>query len=241
MHVERKRRARLVGARVELFEIVGAEIVLPDRRRGIAGVARAGAIVFLEEFVGDLADLEVCAVFRVVLPLPITDFRAHAPALSSAVRATRPALFGPLPRTLWRSRPACRQNAVAEIQDVACAAGLFDGLAHRAAHAASSPSSIDGSTLPCSATRRPSLRRASAKIRAPVDAQHVRLRICAKLSRCCAEPWRKESARRPRRALRKSLCVAGSSNAAYSSGVNSARPGIEELHGSRAGCDLRFK
>ena len=58
MHVERERRASQIGGGVTLFEIVRAEIVLPDRSRGIAGVARAGAIVFGEKLFGDLTDVE---------------------------------------------------------------------------------------------------------------------------------------------------------------------------------------
>ncbi len=54
MHVQRNRRARRIGRRVKLLEIVRAEIILPDRRRGIARVARPRAIVFFEERFGDL-------------------------------------------------------------------------------------------------------------------------------------------------------------------------------------------
>ena len=53
MHVERNRRARRIRARVELFQIVRAEIILPDRRGGIAGVARPRAIVFFQKRFGD--------------------------------------------------------------------------------------------------------------------------------------------------------------------------------------------
>ena len=54
MHVERNRRARGIGRRVELLEIVRAEIILPHRRRGIAGVTRPRPIVFLQKLFGDL-------------------------------------------------------------------------------------------------------------------------------------------------------------------------------------------
>ena len=53
------------GERVIFFEVVGTEVVLPNRRRGIAGVARAGPIVFLKDFVGDLPDLELFGCFGV--------------------------------------------------------------------------------------------------------------------------------------------------------------------------------
>jgi hypothetical protein len=47
MHVERNGSGGSLGASVIIFEIVRAEIFLPDRSGGIAGVARAGAIVLL--------------------------------------------------------------------------------------------------------------------------------------------------------------------------------------------------
>ena len=53
MHVERNGSARRIGRRVELFEIVRAEIVLPDRRGGIARVARPRTIVFFEKRFGN--------------------------------------------------------------------------------------------------------------------------------------------------------------------------------------------
>ena len=53
VHVERDGRARGFGLGVDVFEVVGAEGVLPDGRGGIAGVARARAIVAGEEFFGD--------------------------------------------------------------------------------------------------------------------------------------------------------------------------------------------
>ena len=53
MHVERNRSARRIGRRVKLFEIVRAEIILPDRRRGIARVARSRPVVFFEKLFGD--------------------------------------------------------------------------------------------------------------------------------------------------------------------------------------------
>ena len=53
MHVERDGRFRGVGLREELVEIVGADVVLPDRSGRVAGVARPGTIVAGEEFLGD--------------------------------------------------------------------------------------------------------------------------------------------------------------------------------------------
>ncbi len=59
MHVERDGRARGFGLGVDAFEIVGAEVLLPHGGGGIAGVARARAIVAGEEFVGDAELLAV--------------------------------------------------------------------------------------------------------------------------------------------------------------------------------------
>jgi hypothetical protein len=49
MHVERNRRTFAVGVFDGGFEFCGAEGVNSDGRGGIAGVARAGAIVAIDE------------------------------------------------------------------------------------------------------------------------------------------------------------------------------------------------
>ena len=53
MHVERDGRAFGVGVFDGGFKIAGAERVNPDRSGGIAGVARAGAIVAIDEVFAD--------------------------------------------------------------------------------------------------------------------------------------------------------------------------------------------
>ncbi len=59
VHVQGDRRARLFRLFVGALQIVGAEILFPNRRRGIAGVARAGAIVFREKLLRNLESLAV--------------------------------------------------------------------------------------------------------------------------------------------------------------------------------------
>ena len=59
MHVERDGRLRGVGLGVHAFEVVGTEIILPDRRRRIAGVTRAGAVVTVQKFLGDQEALAI--------------------------------------------------------------------------------------------------------------------------------------------------------------------------------------
>src|SRR5580658_1949843 len=54
VHVERNGRAALVSGRERLFEIVRTEIILPNGRRGVTRVARAGPVVLFEERVRDL-------------------------------------------------------------------------------------------------------------------------------------------------------------------------------------------
>ncbi len=54
VHVERYRSARRIGGGVVALQIVRAEIILPDRSRRIARVARPGPIVFLQKLFGDL-------------------------------------------------------------------------------------------------------------------------------------------------------------------------------------------
>ncbi len=57
VHVERKRSGQLFGAGIIFFQIVGAEVLFPYGRGWITGVARAGAIIFFQENVGNLRDL----------------------------------------------------------------------------------------------------------------------------------------------------------------------------------------
>src|SRR5260221_132196 len=54
VHVERNGCAGALGFIVHTLEISGPEGIVPDRRRGIAGIARPGAIVFGEEFFADM-------------------------------------------------------------------------------------------------------------------------------------------------------------------------------------------
>ena len=54
VHIERDGRPDTLGFFVHTFEIGGPESVVPNRRRGIAGVARAGTIVLCEEIFADM-------------------------------------------------------------------------------------------------------------------------------------------------------------------------------------------
>src|SRR5258707_4015719 len=54
VHVERNGCAGALGFIMHAFEISGTETIVPHRGRGIAGIARAGAIVFGEEFFADM-------------------------------------------------------------------------------------------------------------------------------------------------------------------------------------------
>lgn len=53
VHVERDGRFSALGFFVDFFEVGGAEGIVPDRRGGIAGVARAGTVVAGEKFLAD--------------------------------------------------------------------------------------------------------------------------------------------------------------------------------------------
>ena len=59
MHIERNGAARFVGHAKPLLQIVRAEIVLPDGSGWITRISRAGAIVFLQESLGDFQALAV--------------------------------------------------------------------------------------------------------------------------------------------------------------------------------------
>jgi hypothetical protein len=58
VHVERYRCPGTLGFFVDPFEVGGTESVVPDRGRRIAGIARAGTVVFCEEI---LTDMELAA------------------------------------------------------------------------------------------------------------------------------------------------------------------------------------
>ncbi len=141
MHVQRERRAAQIGGGVAPFEIVGAEIVLPNRSGGIAGVARAGAIVFGEKFFGDLADVEaaIAARARGFCRGGRRNRRANRRGLSCVHKC-----FG----VCYRRR---RQDSVARFK-MWPRPPVF-AMASRAARRieASSPSRTSGSTFPCSA------------------------------------------------------------------------------------------
>ena len=53
VHVEGDRRFSALGLFVDFFEVGGAEGIVPDRRGGIAGVARTGTVVAGEKFLAD--------------------------------------------------------------------------------------------------------------------------------------------------------------------------------------------
>src|ERR1700691_974870 len=59
MHVERKGSATPLGTFVVLLEVVRPEIFFPNGRGGITRVARTGTVVFFENIVGDLSDIEL--------------------------------------------------------------------------------------------------------------------------------------------------------------------------------------
>jgi hypothetical protein len=54
MHVERDGRLRGLGLGVDAFEVIGAEVFLPNGRGRIAGVARTGTVVTIQELLGDV-------------------------------------------------------------------------------------------------------------------------------------------------------------------------------------------
>src|SRR5271156_2504610 len=219
VHVERKWRGIFFGAGVEAFQIVGAEIIFPDRRGGIAGVARTGPIIFFKSGVGDLGDFELVGWFHfnvcyrelVVYAMPArAGMRADFPAATKAL-AFSTGVVGriPWPRFRMWPRPPVFSTA-------ACAASRT---------AFSEPSKIFGSTFPCNATLRPATRSNVARASAKSVRQSTLITpapVAGKLSSKCAEPFAKRifgTSACPSKSY--TIFVAGSSNESYSARVSS--------------------
>ena len=166
--------ASLVRARVNVFQIVGAKIVFPDRRGGIARVARAGPVVLLENFVRDLSDVRALSgLFAVV----VSDIASNSSSPTCA-RAGQRRCLPALRRTLAHSRPAW--SAEFRVRDSKCGPRrrFFPPLrAPPRGSPSSGPSRIDGSTFPCSAILRPKNPARLGQIRIPVHAENVRARF----------------------------------------------------------------
>src|SRR3984885_7431647 len=214
MHVKRKRRRFFFRARVKTLQIVGTEIFFPHRRGGIAGVTRAGPIIFLERGVGDLGDLEFVGRFHfdfrcrapVAYAIPARDGpRADFPAATNALAfSTRVVGRIPWPRfKMWPTPPV--------FSTAACAASRT---------ACSGPSRMLGSTFPCSATLRPDLCSNAARASAKSVRQSTLMTsapVPGRLSSKCAEPLANKifgTSACPSKSY--TIFVAGSSNASYS-------------------------
>src|SRR6202789_2468446 len=185
MHVKRKRRSFFFRARVKTLQIVGTEILFPHRRGGIAGVTRAGPIIFLERGVADLGDLELVSRFHfhfgchapVAYAVSARDNTgADFPAATNAL-ALSTGVVGriPWPRfKMWPMPPV--------FSTAACAASRT---------ACSRPSKMFGSTFPCSATLPPNVCPNVARASAKSVRQSTLMTsapVSGRLSSKCAEP-----------------------------------------------------
>ena len=63
VHVHRDRRARGIGLFVGALEVIRAEIVAPDRRSRVTGIARPGAVIQREKL-GRNAESLACGCRR---------------------------------------------------------------------------------------------------------------------------------------------------------------------------------
>src|SRR5580704_2408964 len=57
VHIQRKWSGQFFRARIIFLEIVWSEVIFPYRRGWVTRIARAGAVIFFENRVGDLLDL----------------------------------------------------------------------------------------------------------------------------------------------------------------------------------------
>src|SRR6266403_875581 len=117
VHIEGYWRPGTVGLFVNTFQIGGAEGVVPDGRCGIAGVARAGAIVFCEKFFADtqlaahLIEAWMCECHAWRLLLHVRNGRYM---LNQRMLASLDKQLGVLDRRVL-------QNSVAEVEDMTAA------------------------------------------------------------------------------------------------------------------------
>ncbi len=115
VHVERDGRFSALGFFVDFFEVGGAEGIVPDRRGGIAGVARAGTVVAGEKFLAD------AKLFAHALQAWIRDGHDKSP-LTQTCRGfgfLKQGLLARFDKELGIFDGSVLQNSVAEIENVA--------------------------------------------------------------------------------------------------------------------------
>src|SRR5216684_2555256 len=174
MHVERNGSFGALGFIVHAFEISGAECIVPDRSRGIAGVTRPGAIVFCKKV---LADTELAAH---LLQAWMCD--CHAESLLPHLRG-RPCVLNQ--RALARFNKELSvldrrilQDAVAEVEDVAVASQRIDGGQGHVANSFGRGKQNRRVDIALESDFRAKHLANVSQVHAPIDAEHIRARAC---------------------------------------------------------------
>src|SRR5712692_9886751 len=172
MHVEGNGCARSLGFTMHAFEVSGAECIVPDRSRGIAGVTRPGAIVFCKKV---LADTELAAH---LLQAWMCD--CHAESLLPHLRG-RPCVLNQ--RALARFNKELSvldrrilQDAVAEVEDVAVASQRIDGGQGHVANSFGRGKQNRRVDIALESDFRAKRLSNVSQVHAPIDAKHIRAR-----------------------------------------------------------------
>src|SRR5271168_1836468 len=87
------------------FEVIGTEVVLPDRRGGVTRVTRPRAVVFLQKFLGNRAYFYRVAVFYFHFAHRQAAINAVCPASTNAL-AFSTGVVGRIPWPRFRICPA---------------------------------------------------------------------------------------------------------------------------------------
>src|SRR6267378_4331644 len=172
VYVERNGRAGALGFIVHTLEISGAECIVPDRGRGIAGVTRPGAIVFYKKV---LADTELAAH----LLQPWMGDR-HTESLLPHMHG-RSCMLNQ--RTLTRLNKEMSvlewrilQDAVAEVEDVAVASQRIDGGQRHVANSFGRGKQNRRVDIALESDFRAKRLANVSQVHAPIDAKHIRAR-----------------------------------------------------------------
>lgn len=172
VHVERDGRFCSLGFCVNFFEVVRAEGIVPDGSGRIAGVARARTIVTSEKVFAD------AKLFAHVLQSWICESHAKYSLFllvpsRGRLRFLQKSLLAGFDEELRVGDGCLLKNAVAEIEDVACAAESGDGVLRCAANLFGRAKKDGGIDVALKGDARAERFAEGAQVDAPIDAEDL--------------------------------------------------------------------
>src|SRR5216683_3008512 len=236
VHVERDGCAGALGFIVHAFEISGAEGIVPDRGRGIAGITWPGAIVFCKKV---LADTELAAH---LLQAWMCDCHAESllPRLHGRPCMLNQRALARLDKELSVLDRRILQNAVAKVEDVAMTGQGVNSGQRQVANSFGRGKQNRRVDIALESDFRTKRFSNVSQVHAPIDAKHIRAR-----------------ASHGGEQMLGGLGVINHGDQAAETGddlldggereffvvweIQLATPGVEELHGGGASCDLCFQ